>query len=195
MAGWNLSPNMEQVDYEMFMISTRRLVMGILAAWSGLAAQGLEGTFRDGICKVEGQLPGGPGVRVLVELGPERRPTEAEAKAMGGERLKGLLEPGSAIRPVKTFQVSIDGVEVTLAPNRYADLHNVVGVQVWKERKGINCMIQGKDGSAGYQATYTFVPARKGWAQASRRFKRQGSLKVEARQSEVQGAIETEEVQ
>ena len=186
---------MEQVDYEVFMTSIGRLVMGLLAAWPGLAAQGLEGTFRDGICKVEGQLPGGPGVRVLVELGPERRPTEAEAKAMGGERLNGFLEPGSAIRPVKTFQVSIDGVEVTLAPNRYADRHNVVGVQVWKDRKGINCMIQGKDGSVGYQATYTFVPARKGWAQASRRFKRQGSLKVEARQSEVQGAIETEEVQ
>lgn len=177
------------------MTTVGRLVIGFLAAWSGLAAQGLEGTFRDEICKVEGKLPDGPGVRVLVELGPARPPTEAEVKAMGRERLKGFLEPGSAIRPVKTFQVSIDGVEVALAPNRYADLHDVVGVKVWKERNGINCMIQGKDGPVGYQATYTFVPARKGWAQASRRFKRQGDVKAEARQIEVQGAVETEEVQ
>jgi hypothetical protein len=115
-------------------------------------------------------------------------------KAMGRERFREFRAPDSMIRPLKTFQVRIGGLDVPIAPAAFADLHDTDLVKVWKEGEAVYCMFQGRDGVVGYQATFAFMPGPAGWAQALKTFRRKGSVKVETRKVVVQDQFETEGV-
>ena len=52
--------------------------------------------------------------------------------------------PDSMIRPLKTFQVRIGGLDVPIAPAAFADLHDTDLVKVWKEGEAVYCMFQGR---------------------------------------------------
>jgi hypothetical protein len=171
------------------------LVTGLVLACPGQASQTLEGTFKGDICKVEGKLPGNLRVRVVVAMGPARRPTADEMKAMNRERFKEYRAPDSRIRPVTTFQLAIDGQDVAIPPGTLDDLHDTDKVKVWNAGQAVYCMIQGSDGVGGYQATFGYSRGRDGWVQAMKAFKRKGKAKVETRKVEVDDSFETEGVE